>query len=263
MKNQTVYIFLFLSSFLPVFAQENNPLVGGENLKYRIHLGFINAAEASIKSSPSTIQLGDNTVRKIEIEGKTTGVLELFSPLRDYWSALLDTGTLLPIKTEMRKKEGRYRKEEVVWYQMDKGFARVTSPQNKPVTTTIAGPKDLLDLISAYYFLRSKPIADKKPGTKWSAQVLVDSKIYEIVLLVKSKEVVETALGKVASVRTSILLPKNNLFKDDDAIRLWISDDKYQVPVKVEVNLKIGFLAIDLIDYNLLGKSVYFPKASL
>lgn len=263
MKNQTVYIFLFLGSFLSVLAQENNPLVGGENLKYRIHLGFINAAEASIKSSPSTSQLGDNTVRKIEIEGKTTGVLELFSPLRDYWSALLDTQTSLPIKTEMRKKEGRYRKEEVVLYQMDKGFARITSPQNKPVVSTIAGPKDLLDLISAYYFLRSKPIADKKPGARWAAQVLVDSKIYEIVLVVKSKELLETGLGKVASIRTSILLPKNNLFKEDDAIRLWISDDEYQVPLKVEVNLKIGFLAIDLIDYSIMGKKVYFPRATL
>lgn len=263
MKNQTLVIFLFLCSFWSLSAQENNALIAGENLKYRIHLGFINAAEATIKSSPGISTLGDQTVRKVEIEGKTTGVLELFSPLHDYWSALIDTQTLLPVKTEMRKKEGRYRKEETVLYQMDKGFARITSPQNKPVTSTMAGPKDLLDLISAYYFLRSKPVSDKKPGSRWSAQVLVDSKIYDIVLVVKSKEIIETEAGKKASIKTNILLPKNNLFKEEDAIRLWISDDEYQVPLKIQVNLKIGYLSIDLIDYSILGKKIYFPKASL
>jgi hypothetical protein len=257
MKYQTLVIFLFLCPFLSLYAQENSPLVAGENLKYRIHLGFINAAEATIKSSAGTSQNGDRSLRKVEIEGKTTGVIELFSPLRDYWSALIDTQTLLPVKTEMRKREGRYRKEETVIYQMDKGFAR------KPVTTTMAGPKDLLDLISAYYFLRSKPVSDKKPGSRWSAQVLVDSKIYEIVLVVKSKEIIETEAGKKPSIKTNILLPKNNLFKDEDAIRLWISDDEYQVPLKIQVNLKIGYLSIDLIDYSILGKKIYFPKASL
>lgn len=263
MKNQTLVIFLFLCTFWSLFAQENKALIAGENLQYRIHLGFINAAEATIKSSPEISTIGHQTVRKVEIEGKTTGVLELFSPLRDYWSAQLDTESLFPLKTEMRKREGRYRKQETVLYQMDKGFAKITSLQNKPVTSTISGPKDLLDLISAYYFLRSKPVSDKKPGSRWSAQVLVDSKIYELVLVVRAKETIETESGKRASIKTNILLPKNNLFKEEDAIRLWISDDAYQVPLKVQVNLKIGFLTIDLIDYTILGKKIYFPKASL
>ena len=155
MKNQTLVIFLFLSSFLSLYGQENNTLIAGENLKYRIHLGFINAAEATIKSSAGTSIQDDQIVRKVEIEGKTTGVLELFSPLRDYWSAQIDTKTFLPVKTEMRKREGRYRKEETVFYQMEKGFARIYSPQNKPVTSYMAGPKDLLDLISAYYQIRN------------------------------------------------------------------------------------------------------------
>jgi hypothetical protein len=263
MKNQSLVIFLFLCTCLNLFGQENNALIAGENLKYRIHLGFINAAEATIKSSTGTSLIEDQIVRKVEIEGKTTGMLELFSPLRDYWSAQIDTKTLLPLKTEMRKREGRYRKEETVLYQMDKGYAKIHSPQNKPVNSTMSGPKDLLDLISAYYFLRSKPVSDKKPGSRWSAQVLVDSKIYELVLVVKAKEIIETETGKKASIKTNILLPKNNLFKEEDAIRLWISDDEYQVPLKIQVNLKIGFLTIDLIDYSIQGKKIYFPKASL
>ena len=84
MKNQTLVIFLFICPFLSLYAQENSPLVAGENLKYRVHLGFINAAEATIKSSAGTNQNGNQSLRKVEIEGKTTGVIEFFSP-RDYF----------------------------------------------------------------------------------------------------------------------------------------------------------------------------------
>jgi hypothetical protein len=65
MKYQTLVIFLFLCPFLSLYAQENSPLVAGENLKYRIHLGFINAAEATIKSSAGTSQNGDRSLRKV------------------------------------------------------------------------------------------------------------------------------------------------------------------------------------------------------
>jgi hypothetical protein len=47
------------------------------------------------------------------------------------------------------------------------------------------------------------------------------------------------------------------MFKDEDAIRLWISQDKYQIPFKMEVNLKIGFLSIDLENYMIQGKPIY------
>jgi len=38
---------------------------------------------------------------------------------------------------------------------------------------------------------------------------------------------------------------------------LWISQDKYQIPIKMEVNLKIGFLSIDLTDYKIQGRNIF------
>ena len=94
-------------------------------------------------------------------------------------------------------------------------------------------------------------------GQKLSAKVLVDGTIYEIWFVVKGFETLASDFGNVKCIRTSLVLPKNNLFKDEDAIRLWISQDKYQIPFKMEVNLKIGFLSIDLTDYKIQGKNIY------
>jgi len=110
--------------------------------------------------------------------------------------------------------------------------------------------KGMLDIIGGYYFLRDKNLSDMKPGQKLSAKILMDGTIYELWFIVKGFETVESKFGAKKCIRTSLVLPKNNFFEDKDAIRLWISQDSHQIPFKMEVSLKIGFLTIDLEDIN-------------
>ncbi len=252
--NIILLIFIY-SNFC--FGQESNALRAGEYLKYRIHLGFINAAEATIKTSFSQVQENQIPSRKVEIEGKTIGILNYLSPLLDYWSASLDVKTLLPLKTELRKKEGRYRKEESVIFNSESNLAKIYSKQNDPNEKTISLPNGTVDLIGGYYYLRNKVLGEMKVGQKLSAKILVEGTIYEVWFIVKDFENIGTKFGTKKCIRTSLVLPKNNLFEDKDAIRLWISHDEYQIPVKMEVSLKLGFLGIDLEEYNILGKRVY------
>ena len=105
--------------------------------------------------------------------------------------------------------------------------------------------------------MRDKPLGDMKIGQKQKAKILVDGSVYEIWFIVKAFEKMESQWGVKNCIRTTLVLPKNKLFKEEDAIQLWITNDKYQVPYKMEVNLKIGFLTIDLTNYTIAGKSVY------
>jgi hypothetical protein len=259
LKKLLLIIITLLILFLigPIKGQEANALRAGEYLKYRIHLGFINAAEASIKTSISQVQVNQIPSRKVEIEGRTVGLLNLISPLNDYWSASLDAKTLLPIKTELRKKEGRYRKEETVYFDQVNNTAKIFSKQNDPNDKTISIPSNIVDLIGGYYYLRNKVLGNLKTGQKLSAKILVEGTIYEVWFIVKGFETIETKFGKIKCIRTSLVLPKNNLFDDKDAIRLWISEDEYQIPIKMEVSLKLGFLGIDLEDYKIMGRKIY------
>lgn len=255
--NILLFYALFLSVNLTANAQERAIFQGGEQLNYRIHLGFIEAATATVKSSSTIQSINNHACRKVEILGQTVSWLKFFSPVEDYWSAYLDVNTLMPIKTEMRKQEGRYRKEEQVIFNQDAALAKIHSPQNNPVDKNLAITPSTLDLIGGYFYLRDKPLNNMSVGQKLSAKVLVDGTIYEIWFVVKGFETVKSDFGNVRCIRTSLVLPKNNLFKDEDAIRLWISQDKYQIPFKMEVNLKIGFLSIDLTDYKIQGKNIY------
>ena len=255
--NRLLISVFFLSVNLTSNAQERAIFQGGEQLNYRIHLGFIEAATATVKSSATIQTINNHPCRKVEILGQTVSWLKFFSPVEDYWSAYLDVNTLMPIKTEMRKREGRYRKEEQVVYTQESAIAKIHSPQNTPVDKNLSITPSTLDLIGGYFYLRDKPLSNMSIGQKLSAKVLVDGTIYEIWFVVKGFETLASDFGNIKCIRTSLVLPKNNLFKDEDAIRLWISQDKYQIPFKMEVNLKIGFLSIDLTDYKIQGKNIY------
>jgi hypothetical protein len=257
MPNILLVYVIILSLNFQIKGQELPIFQANEQLQYRIHLGFIEAATATIKTSNTITNINNHACRKVEILGKTVTWLKYFSPVEDYWSAYLDVNTLMPIKSEMRKREGRYKKQEQVYFAQETGQAKIHSPQNTPVDKLINISPSTLDLIGGYFYLRNKELASMNIGEKLSAKVLVDGSIYEIWFIFKGFETVNGDLGPVKCIRTSLVLPKNNLFKDDDAIRLWISRDKYQIPFKMEVNLKIGFLSIDLADYKIQGKKIY------
>jgi hypothetical protein len=240
-----------------IFGQEVSALRAGESLKYRVHLGFINAAEATIKTSFTQVQTNQIPSRKVEIEGKTVGIVNYLSPLTDYWSASLDIATLQPIKTELIKKEGKYRKEEIVIFNSEINTAKIISKQNDPKEKIISIPEGTVDLIGGYYYLRNKVLSEMKIVQKLSAKILVEGIVYDVWFIVKGFEQIQTKFGRKNCIRTSLVMPKNNLFEDKDAIRLWISQDEFQIPLKIEVSLKIGFLGIDLDEYNILGKRVY------
>jgi hypothetical protein len=153
--------------------------------------------------------------------------------------------------------EGRYKKNEVVIFEQNQGLAKIYSPQNTPVNKTIPISKGLMDIIGGYFFLRDKNLTQMRVGQSLSAKILFDGTIYDLLFIIKGFENVESKFGTKKCIRTSLVLPKNNMFKDEDAIRLWISQDKYQIPFKMEVNLKIGFLSIDLENYMVQGKAIY------
>lgn len=253
-----VSILCFLLPFgQSLYAQKETTIFPGEKLTYKIHVGFIHAAEAIIKTSKQPEYINGKKTYKIEVLGKTTGIFNLLTPVEDYWSANLLPDNLLPIKSEFRKREIRYKKQETVYYYHEKDQAKIISPQNNPTDKIFEITKYTKDLIGGYFSLREQSVNQAKTNQKFTSKILMDNQLYDLWVIVKGKEFVENTLGSKNCVRASMVLPKNNLFDDKDAIRIWITDDAYQIPYKIEVGLKFGHLTIDLIDYQIGDKKIY------
>ena len=55
-------------------------------------------------------------------------------------------------------------------------------------------------------------------------------------------------------------MEKNGLFEDGNSIRFWLSDDKNKIPVRIEADMFVGKVAVDLKDYKGLKYPIEFKN---
>jgi hypothetical protein len=82
-----------------------------------------------------------------------------------------------------------------------------------------------------------------KPGEKRDVLVLFDDDFYELTIHMARYEDVQTPVGKF---RTIVLEPRmdktppKGMFRRGSSVRVWIAQDQHRLPVKFEVEFKIG-----------------------
>ena len=52
------------------------------------------------------------------------------------------------------------------------------------------------------------------------------------------------------------VMPDNNLFRGENSIRFWISDDKNKIPLKVEAEMFIGSAGVEITSFKGLKNPV-------
>jgi hypothetical protein len=65
------------------------------------------------------------------------------------------------------------------------------------------------------------------------------------------KEEINSKIGSFNTIVLSPLIPnKNKLFKEEDAVKFWITDDKKKIPLKLEAKMNFGNFVIEIDDYS-------------
>jgi hypothetical protein len=105
-------------------------------------------------------------------------------------------------------------------------------------------------VISGYYFLRTLNFDNIKIGEVVEVPTFFSGEVYPMRVKYGGKGVVKTRFGKINVIKLNPILPENKLFKGENSIRIWVSDDENKVPVKVEVDLWIGAIEMDLQTYK-------------
>ena len=68
----------------------------GEILRYKVHYGMINAAEAVIDIAPDVQRVNNRACYKANVYGRTVGSFDFFLRIRNTWRSYIDTTAILP-----------------------------------------------------------------------------------------------------------------------------------------------------------------------
>jgi hypothetical protein len=236
-------------------AQERSvPFGTGEQMEYKIHYGFVNAAEAVMRVKPQLEKVDEEDCYQIEIVGKTIGMFDLFMRVRDKFGTYIDEDLLVPRKFYRQIEEGKYRKHEIVDFDIDNDLATVKKYDSKKEvwkkSVEYDTYEDAQDLVSGYYYLRTLDFNNYAEGDTISVNVFFDDENSKFQMIFLGKESVKTKIGRYDALVISPLMPKNKLFDGKDAIKVWLSDDQDKIPLKVKAQMFIGALEIDIKKYK-------------
>lgn len=220
------------------------PFQKGEQLTYLVHYGLIDAGEATLTVKNQDTSIDGKSVFHMYGEGKTLSVFEWFYKVRDVYETYLDENTLEPRKFRRRVNEGGYIIDRDYHFK----------PEEEKVNTLRKGeiktPQDVQDMLSSFYYLRSKDFTNAKPGQIFKINAFMDYKMFPFYVKYVGKDDVKIGLGKYKCIKFVPVVQEGRVFKSEDDLEIWVTDDAAKVPVLVKANLFVGSAKAELTHYK-------------
>ena len=221
----------------------NNAFTNNEKLEFRVHYGVINAASIVFEVGPALVQKYDRKCFNVKAEGKTLKSFDWAYKVRDRFETYIDAEAMAPISYNKSVQEDKYTDNDLVTFKHNtKKLFGVKGVLDMPVYTH--------DVISSIYYVRNIDFSKSKVGDKFPLDVYLDNKIYNLGFKYAGKETISTDIGKVKCIKLVPTLIVDRVFKDQDDMTVWISDDDNKIPIRVKAKIMVGSIKLDLTSYS-------------
>ncbi len=239
----------------------NESFTTGELLKYKVHYGPITAAEAVIDIAPNLHTVHNRPCYRATVYGRTTSSFDFFIKIRDTWQSYVDTAAILPMRYQSSIEEGNYRKKETIDFNHFTNTAFVEKRKKKDKETgTYKIPANAQDIVSGFYFLRTINYDKLRVGEKFSIKGFFDMEAFDMIVTYHGRETVNTKVGNIRAIKLTPKMPSNKLFKGEDAITVYLSDDMNKIPVLIQANMFVGSVKVDLYEYKNLKHKILIAQ---
>lgn len=224
----------------PLPNKNNVAFKEGEILTYRLHYGALNAGVAVLEVKPDLIDVSGRKVYHIVGRGYTTGSTDWFYKVRDRYETYLDKDAMLPWLFVRRVDEGGYK------FSQDYAFNHYTKKVDVGNGEKFDVPLGVQDMVSAFYTARNLDLSKAKEGDIFSLECFVDKELWPLKIKFVGREEVETDIGKFKALRFRPIVQKGRVFKKEEDLNVWISDDKNHIVLRAQANILIGSVKMDI-----------------
>lgn len=191
--------------------------------------------------------------------GRTYGFYDKFFKVRDTYESRFSIPQLRSVFFYRDIKEGDYEMKNYFHFnwtdneikaKIRKGLGPERDSILKMNTCT-------LDVLTYFYYLRNLDFSEAYPNKLYTVSIALDHGIYSIKCRYLGKEVKKIkALGKkVHCLKFAVEVIAGSVFKGDENITMWISDDRNHIPMELESPIIVGKLKGRILKYE----NVKFP----
>ena len=243
--NKYLLIILSVLSMQYSLAQEEPAFESGEWFRFKMsYSGFLKAGNATLTVKDNTFN--GKQVYHVVGKGWTTGAIKWFFKVKDRYESFFDKSTTIPYKFIRDIDEGGHtRNEEVEFDQINnKAYINNIKYNRRSVLDT---EPNIHDMVSTFYYFRNKINADTiTKGDELQVSMYLSGENYGFKLKYLGEELIKTDFGKVKTLKFRPYVMAGRIFKEEESLTLWVSNDKNKIPLRIKANLAVGSLRADL-----------------
>ena len=178
--------------------------------------------------------------------GQSVGAFDWFFKVRDKYESTIDSQAIIPWYFVRRVNEGGYKINQNVTFNH---YSDSVISEKK----TIYMPENTQDILSAAYYARTIDFSDAKEGQVFQIQGYIDDQLIPLDIKFAGRENISSKKGTFRCIKFHPMLQKGRVFKESEDMTVWISDDKNHIPVRVQTDILIGSIKMDLVDFQNLA----------
>ncbi|SFN22000.1 Protein of unknown function [Paenimyroides ummariense] len=256
MKN-TFLTFVILFITMLGYGQ-SSAFKAGEYFKFQVSYGFINAGIATLELKETTYN--GKSVYHAKGDGHTTGLSKTFFKVKDDYQSYFDKTTGQPYRFIRKINEGGYTKNQEGFINYTTNTVLLKDYKAKTEKTYNVNSK-IQDVISSFYYLRNHDKLDNiKAGETIQIDMFFDDEIFKFKLKFMGYEKIKTKFGTINSMKFRPYVMSGRVFKEEESLTLWVSNDENKVPLKIQASLLVGSLKAELIQYKNLKTTLKVVK---
>ena len=218
----------------------------GEFLRYDVSYGYFSAATATLEIADFSKKINGRNTFHVVGKGKSAGALNWFFKVEDRYETYIDEEAILPWKFIRHVREGGYELDRDIRFDQYLNTATVTQNGDKDYNLE----PNTQDLLSAFYYARTLDMQDAEIGQEFVINTFFDREMYPLKFKFLGSEVVTTDLGSFNCLKFRPMVEKGRVFKEEEDMTLWVSDDANKVPIRVKSDLLVGSIEMDLVEHK-------------
>jgi hypothetical protein len=175
--------------------------------------------------------------------GKTYASYDLLFKVRDYYDSWIDPNTFRTFEFRRSIFEGGYTLLNTLRFDPEnKRIFSSTKRNNDNVKTdTLRTDQCTFDMLTAVYLTRTLDLSKFEVDNKVPVKVFIDDGFYSIYIRSRGKEEIENKDGKkYRCIKFSAKMVQGTIFRGDEDVMVWVTDDDNKVPILIEAKIIVG-----------------------
>jgi hypothetical protein len=243
---------LFLCLCLPVLASAApfTAVRDGESFTYKVGFAIFSHAGVIEISGKKDTKPGSDLIH-VTVESRSRGFVRAVYEFDNKAEATIELPTSRLLSVHESGSDPKRATDSDFIIDYTKRLATYTDRVRTERSREFPLPdgSDPIDLISALMQTRDW---NMKPGDKRELVVQFTRDLYAITLVAEGYETVTTPMGKYKTLMLSPRMEKDpkGLFARGGQIKVWIAQDESRLPVKMQLELKIGSATLLLTEHK-------------